>query len=159
MRHRGHVSGCIVRWRDPGGTDRVRDPGDLVHGIRSASLIQGPQGTRCRFVKAAPVSGRIESPALGEVRRCDRRVRSVERASLHVFQTLETVVGIMFVEICPCGRCHGVLSPDPVAGSVVAVFDSVEVRTRAGVVPTRIDDSPEQIETPIDVTGRTVAAG
>ena len=84
---------------------------------------------------------------------------AVQRATLHVLQSLQVVVGIKLIEGRAGGGRHGVLTPDPIAVQIVAVTDPVDVGIRPRVEPAGINDSPELVQPPVDVARRAGAAG
>ena len=86
-------------------------------------------------------------------------MRSVEGAALKVFQAVEVVVGVQFVESEAGSLGNGVGPPQAVRGAVVALLDAHGGRACPRVLPEEVFDSAEPVEAPVNISCvRIVAA-
>ena len=152
--NRRHVAGRVVGGGDPAWAGGFGDVGDFVDRVVGSVLDQIPGAVAgVVLTVVAPVAGRVQAPAFGEGGRAagDRRLASIERAALHVLETMNAVVPVELVEgFAQAGGDH-VLTPDAIPRPVVAVLDAIGVGAAAVVVPAVVFDSAEAVEAGVDI--------
>ena len=79
-------------------------------------------------------------------------------APLHVFQTVNLFVQVLFVKVFSLRPLDQMFPPNPIARAIVALLDGVRIGRNPIVFPVTVFDSSEAIESPLDTTGVRIIA-